>query len=283
MTDRGILYVASGKTYKAEALRSAHRIGNISDYNLALVTDSCSSVDLSVFDTTIELDLDQSWGCKPEAIAETPFEHTLYLDTDTYVVDRSALVDLFDLLDNGIELAAAHDTHLTAEHFYNISSETTVPPTYPWYNTGVLAFNSDETMELLESWAAYQRKFETQSPGINDQEAFRHAVYELGCSPHVLPCEYNYRVPFFGVLRGRARILHGSGSNYEEIAAKVNSGPLPRRRTYYPIPGGNAWTLVELSMPRPLRVALVGMNTVRRQGIWDTLRDAYNYYFDAGT
>lgn len=277
--DKGFLFIATGDRFVSEATRSAQRIQDLTDIDIAIVTDSEILEDGDPFDIVIsETEMEKSWGTKPAAIRQTPFEHTIYLDTDTFVVDEEAIEDIFELLERGIEVAVTHDSHASADHYYNLEERPPVRFTYPWYNTGVMGFRLSAVESILESWAGYQASFEEQYPGINDQAAFRQAIYESEIHPHVLPVEYNYRAQFLTILRERVRIIHAHVENFEEITQKVNSGPIPRRRAMYSISGGNEFHIIELRVPQLLKSMMAAIETTRREGIVGTIRRTCKYF-----
>jgi hypothetical protein len=275
--NQGVLYVASGEDFVLEATNSAQRVADIGNVPIAIVTDADVLSDGNPFDCVIsQPKMANSWGIKPAAIQQTPFDQTIYLDTDTYVADPDALRDIFDLLDNNIPITLTHDTHASADHHYSFE-RSSVPYTYPWYNTGVIGFRMDRVAPLLESWVKYQQKFERQVPEINDQAAFRHAIYDAPFHPHVLPTEYNYRTMFTTILCEDVRIIHAHAANLEEIATMVNRGKMPRRRVCYSVPGAREFQVLELRTPTIIRLAAISWVTLRRGGLSELLSGVREY------
>lgn len=101
---RGVLYYAAGERFAKEALVSAKSVKrHMPDLPTAIVTDQ--PVPEALFDLRLSLAPDVSIKRqKMHALQHSPFEQTLYLDTDTYVAD--AIWEVFDLLER-YELAAA--------------------------------------------------------------------------------------------------------------------------------------------------------------------------------
>src|SRR5262249_16955556 len=94
-------------------------------------------------------------------------------------------------------------------------------------NTGVIPYRGTGAVgEFLANWAElYERSF--RSP-LEDQPAFRRALWESSLSFYALSPEYNYRIIFPGRLVGKAKIIHGRSMNYEKLAAHVNATVGPR-------------------------------------------------------
>jgi hypothetical protein len=153
-------------------------------------------------------------------MAQTPFNETVFLDTDTYVMDD--IGEMFDLL-RRFDLAAAHTAGYTkcgdsgqSEAFYEL-------------NTGVIAYRSTSVVKaflndwrrVCETWLRTPPEFHT--PGL-DQAAFRRTLWQSALSFYVLGPEYNYRTDFPGRLVGKAKIVHGRSKNYDKVAALINAG-----------------------------------------------------------
>src|SRR5690242_4601881 len=99
----GILYVAAGREYVQEAVRSAVSVKKIMPgVGTAIFVDGGGQLPKGLFDiiTTLE-NPTYSFFDKIEPLIETPFEKTLFLDTDTEVIEPvhelSSLLDRFDL------------------------------------------------------------------------------------------------------------------------------------------------------------------------------------------
>jgi hypothetical protein len=237
--DRGVIYVAFGQEYLSEVLVSAASVKrHMPDLPITLFCDrktACPDVD-----QVVRVEPDVSFpGCaaKIRYIAASPYEQTLFLDSDTYVC--ADLADLFALLD-AFDLAAAHaPTRAT----YEVEG---VPDSFPEFNTGViLSRQSSEVRNLFSDWAdLYLRHLERVDRGalrwlqpadrrwhrLNDQGAFREALYRSGLRVATLPPEYNCRFTAPGFVDGPVRILHGRGADLSRIAAEINA--IRSRRGY---------------------------------------------------
>ncbi|OLZ40860.1 hypothetical protein A6E15_07590 [Natrinema saccharevitans] len=229
--DRGITYIAFGDVYRQLAVQSAERISELGDWPICLITNSKTHIRDELFKHIKIVQPESVWrkhryggGIKPEFFGESPFERTLYLDTDTYVVDGDAIDDLFALLDE-YELAAAHDTVRKLEHEYGTVPDTleTSPDAFPWLNTGVVAYRkSDSVLDLFHKWRWIYHVQSTRIEGINDQAAFCEALYYNDVIHTVLPPEYNHRISHEQTLTGEVKILHGPADDYPAIADYIN-------------------------------------------------------------
>jgi hypothetical protein len=167
----------------------------------------------------------------------SPFERTIYLDTDTFVVDE--IVHLLALLDH-FDLAVAH------EHGHRGRGDPDVPAAFSEFNTGVVAWRAnDRVAAFLRSWEQTyiawlrdepfmgagkpsprrQARRPPGSPswgGAADQPAFRRCAWEHDVRLFVLAPEYNFRPGVPTTVVDRVRVIHGRHRDYGALAARVN-------------------------------------------------------------
>jgi hypothetical protein len=237
--DRGVIYVAFGQEYLSEVLVSAASVKrHMPDLPITVFCDR--EVARPDVDQIIAVEPDASFfGCaaKIPHIAASPYEQTLFLDSDTYVC--ADLAELFALLDV-FDLAAAH---APSRAIYEVEG---VPDSFPEFNTGVILFRrSPEMRQVLSDWAdLYLRHLERDDRGalrwlqpadrrwhrLNDQGAFREALYRSNLRVATLPPEYNCRFTAPGFVDGPVRILHGRGADLSRVAAEINA--ITTRRGY---------------------------------------------------
>ena len=107
LKDRGVLYVAFGESYRAECLQSIRSLKKIHPIlPVCVVTDKNWTYELKP-EVVLKRSPILSLKAKPTYVRESPFQETLYLDTDTTIV--SPILDVFDLLqyfDIGINFRA---------------------------------------------------------------------------------------------------------------------------------------------------------------------------------
>ena len=158
----------------------------------------------------------------------SPFERTIFLDSDTYVTRE--IVHLFDLLDR-YEMAAA------LAPGYRGLNDPEVPVAFCEFNTGVVAWGAGERTAAFmacwqETYAAWQREppfdHAGESRGKADQPAFRRCAWERGLRIVVLPPEYNYRTGEPGAVVGLVRVVHGRHDDYQRVATRLNERLGPR-------------------------------------------------------
>jgi hypothetical protein len=227
---QGVVYVATGKKYYDEACISVRSLKASNTLRTAIFTDQPQQnpdFDLHIpVKSTGDGFLDKVVNLK-----DSPFERTLFLDTDTFVC--SDLTDLFSLLDQ-FDIALAHD-HLVRE-VYAVAG---IPQAFPELNTGVLLFRNSQAMRtLLDDWVGTFRKekelFSQKrviGKGFPDQPPFRKAVYLSNLRVATLPTEYNCMFRYAGSVVGEVKILHcarlGAGwytyENLQRTARVLNS------------------------------------------------------------
>ncbi len=145
---------------------------------------------------------------KPVMFERSPFETTLFLDTDTVVLDR---------LDFGFEKAERHGLACCicespwARRYTNLAGDIIE------YNTGVLFF-SRAARPVFERWATRGREVdssilfrvngELKRMPNNDQAGFALAIEETGFNPYVLPLNWNLRPAWQRMFAGPVKVWH---------------------------------------------------------------------------
>lgn len=220
MTERGVIYVATGQRYVDEARVSAASLKNHHpDLPVTLFTEH--PVDNPLFDH-VEIINSCGNGLRDRTLClmQSPYEQTLFLDSDTYICDD--ISDLFDLLDR-FDMAATHaPNRRNAEH-------DGVPASFPQFNLGVWIFRKTPQMDQL--FAEWLRLYDEESQNWDarikhlTQPTFRIAVYHSNIRFTNLTPEYNCRYYDSGYLEGKVKILHGHASAelLESAAKKINA------------------------------------------------------------
>lgn len=119
-------------------------------------------------------------------MSKTPFESTLYLDSDTMIVDD--ISELFGLLDRfDIAIAHAHkrNFHLTAEQW-----RENLPPSFPQFNSGVILYK--KSLQVSAFLANWRDSFHTAKIK-KDQVTLRELIWLSDLRIATLPPEYNIR------------------------------------------------------------------------------------------
>lgn len=238
---KGVIYIATSESYFQESIQSIRSLKKFNDVPVAVLTSGsiCEKYANTNMGDGQPDKLIAISNCyddlrdKIHNIGKTPWEKTLYLDTDTKILDD--ITPLFELLER-VDIAAAHATGL-----YRVTIDG-VPNSFPEFNTAVLAFNNNDSVsQLFELWKeCHSRQMEQGRPnesvpveaGVNladsssfgnmhGQPPFREALYDSDISYSVLPSEYNLQAGGRGYIYHKAKIAHGQYC--EEIEKKANS------------------------------------------------------------
>jgi len=204
--NRGILYVATGSRHLAEAVESAKSAKkHMPEIPVWLYCDKAPSDPHSFDEIRLVENPRHFFIDKIEPMKNSPFEQTLFLDTDTRVC--LPITDLFDVLDR-FDVAIAH-APMRHDRSYP------VPNCFAEPNSGVIAYRKNPRVaDMFDRWIAiYEEDLRTSpKPEMVDQVHLRRALYESEVSLYILPSEYNFRSVMVGFCaRQRVRILHGRG------------------------------------------------------------------------
>jgi len=170
---------------------------------------------------------------KSKLIQSSPYERTLFIDADTYVLEP--IPELFLLLDR-FDCAATHEEYLNTD-WHQRYPRTDIPSSFPEFNTGILMFKRSERMNrVLEQWGTLYRQYLEEKPGqpINDQPFFRVAAYCGDVRIATLTREYNCKFRGQGYLKGKVKIVHGhvdfklGGAFLDKAVRVLNASEKPR-------------------------------------------------------
>jgi len=217
LESKGVLYVATGEKCLKEALTSARSLkACMPEMPVTLFTDQAISENQN-FDRIIPVpDPEYSYIDKIAPLKNSPYDHTLFIDSDTYICEK--FDELFELLDR-FDIAAAHDTW---------SFESRVdgcPEPFLELNTGVLLYQRiPKVNKFINEWLSEYKMQRQLAHSNNDQAAFRKCIYHSRISLYILPPEYNYMVwyPGFSRSHGRVKILHGRSPFLSQTAKWIN-------------------------------------------------------------
>ncbi|WP_155120596.1 hypothetical protein [Haloprofundus marisrubri] len=245
--ERGILYIATEDDFIEEAEKSAQSVREtMGEIPIALVT-SRKWVDSppGIFDIVLESQTNSGdFGVKVQNIHKTPFKNTIYFDTDIYLGE--GVNELFEIL-NEWDVAAAHN--LTEYNFgeVNVPKDhplNTLPEGVPEYNTGVIAFKSNEDVSnLFSDWREeYRYDCDCVMDHPPDQASFRRSLYNSGVGIHTLTREYNCIFRTYGRVSRRVKVFHGrlkevnghgarQGGDVTDAVQEINR--LEKNRVYF--------------------------------------------------
>jgi hypothetical protein len=226
----GVMYCSTGEFYVAEAIRAASSSLRVNDVPHVLFADvdvdPPAGMTVSRFEPTGEFFADRIANMR-----RSPFERTLYLDSDTYVVDD--VVHVLALLDH-YDFAAAFAPGYRGLH------DPEVPWAFHEFNCGVLAWrHSERTDAFMSDWQrTYEGWLVEEDPfpgaraasrgGRADQPAFRHCAWKHGIDVFALPAEYNFRIGFPQTVVGSVHVIHGEHPDPAALAKRLNEHAGPR-------------------------------------------------------
>lgn len=181
---RGVLYVATGHAH-VEAARASAASVRRTDPGLAIALFSDRAEAGPEFDQVIPV-TEAHHRSKVDCLPRSPFAETLYLDSDTRVLED--LSDMFRLLER-FDLAAAHVARSHARR-YQRKGRIDVPRAFPQHNGGVILYRgTPAAIGFLETWRdAYHAR-----GGGADQISFRETLWQSDIRCTVLPARYNAR------------------------------------------------------------------------------------------
>jgi len=212
MKNKGVVYVANSEEYLIEAEVSARQLKRTNpSINISVLTNRSTNFE---FDKVIPIPSEnRGFEDKIRYLTESPYDQTLFLDSDTYVIDD--ISNLFELLDS-------YQIGFCIERGYKEYQYNRLPNCYPEYNTGVLLYRNDKEFDQFsEIWLDEYKKL-NKHLSIHDQPAFALAVYKTKINFVVLPQEFNFRFTFGGYANSKIKILHGRIST---ISARRESEP----------------------------------------------------------
>ena len=217
----GFVYVATGERYVTEARTSAAHLRRIHPtLPICLITDAARGDQF--WDDLIVLE-NPTFGFRDKMnIGLSPYEKSLFLDTDTLVI--GSLDEVFTLLDRfdiaGQQLFEGHDYRAPG-----------VPDAFPEFNTGVVAFRRSPALTaffaqwraLYDTYLATDATLGYHYENVSDQKSFRVALYESDLRFAVLTPEYNFVPHHVNFACAPVRVLHGRGdAQLVALAARIN-------------------------------------------------------------
>ncbi|MEA5577336.1 hypothetical protein [Anabaena sp. UHCC 0451] len=231
LQSNGVIYIVTGENCSYEACQSAISLKRHNpDLSITIFTDQ--QVQEDCFERVIPISTYIYNSCRQSAklsyLAQSPYQNTLYLDSDTYICDD--IRELFMLLEK-FDLAAAHASQRWGVE-YTVEN---IPDCFPEFNAGILLFKkSPQVEEFFNTWLSlYQRDLKRNlvSNYLPDQPTFREAIYHSNLRVATLTPEYNCRFIQPGFVNKAVKILHGRHFNLSNIAETINVNN--KRRIHY--------------------------------------------------
>jgi hypothetical protein len=240
----GFLYIIAGHDnyFRAAARSIASLKVATPDARITVFSDvdPTSRCDLPAVDSVVIKEMDTSqrmYDGKVRYICDSPYDKTICLDADTYVVGD--LTPLFRLLDYHHDLALIQEPGVNVR--YTRLEDGTQVIGHMQYNCGLIAFKkSDATLRLFKRWYDL---FLKQIPGsgfmegysiCREQPAFALAALESDANIYTLNHCWNARVRGPLHLTGPVVMIHArlSDLEIERVLVAINKRDKPRVWTY---------------------------------------------------
>lgn len=205
INQRGVFFIATGADYTEAAQAAARNVRRHAPcLPIAISTDLTESLDQDLFSHIFRID-DPHPRSKVDQLALSPFERTLYLDTDIRLLEDVS--DLFDLLDR-FDIALAH-AHARNRDLTRETWRLQLPDSFPQLNGGVILFKaSDDMARFFRDWSESYRDANFKK----DQVTLRELIWLSPLRLYVLPPEYNIRysryLRFWSSTEAVPRLLH---------------------------------------------------------------------------
>lgn len=189
----GYVYIVSNSVggiktinYVKEAIFSAKSLKKVDkNANICLFTDKPITIENGIFDE-IKI-VEMSLRCKQDFLLQSPYEKTIYIDSDTYI--NHNINDMFDLLEK-YELICCND--FARKRNFSIPEYMKIPSGFSEINGGIFGFRKcDNFNKFVELWNLYYNKY--KKVVIWDQPSCRIALWESNINLYILPTEYNRR------------------------------------------------------------------------------------------
>ena len=169
---KGVLYIAFGAKYHAEARRSIASLRRASpSLHIAVICDEVWEGQ-DVPDIFVKRAPINTFACKPRYMYDSPFHSTLFLDTDTVVArDVSEVFGLLNWYDFGVLFGGPQLNEPDGLRFHTQC------------NSGVVLFKKNDRVQIL--FTLWQDEYERyralvqhgntalQGKGVNDQRSLR--------------------------------------------------------------------------------------------------------------
>lgn len=232
---RGLLYCAVGAEYLSQAETSFQ---SALSHNPELNGSVYSNIipGSNIWDRVLQskthaaLSRENEMIHKLDAILDTPYNYTIYLDSDTYVLDNIA--DIFTLLTK-FDLVLCHGHDRNKRHTLikdavddenNSLFSKDIPYGFVPIQGGLIAYNIEKTRVFFQ----LVRNTFLAKGYYDDQAVIRELLWESNLSFYVLPSEYNFNsIAYLKNLKklhyreARPKIFHYTQNKGEDIGRLV--------------------------------------------------------------
>lgn len=189
--ESGYVYIVTGEGYAKECVFSILSLRKHTDKKICVFSEERFRVLFSEHCDYFYVVNSKVKRPKIEYMGQTPFERSVYLDSDTFV--RSSLDDLFDVLDRFEFCASFCHSRKRDKYSKKIKRYSDIPYSFSEVNSGVVSYRMTRSVvELFKSWKKNYFEFINETDGW-DQPSLRVSLWESDVKAFVLPPEYNVR------------------------------------------------------------------------------------------
>ncbi len=217
MISKGFLYVAGGLRYIQETELALKQLANITNLPICVIIDE--EFDLSFKHPNILIKKINNlkefrYSSKIIGLQHSPFEQTIYMDSDTYAVENiDHLFKLFDLVDLFLPYEPNAKSHDYTDDFSNL---------VPELNSGVIGIKrNSKTDKFLQDWlqALQLNSYNTTLDMPYMRQAYIQNITDL--SIHVLPERYNmHGLSSLKIIHGKVYLIHERFGYFKKSTSK---------------------------------------------------------------
>ena len=202
----GLLYITYGRKYVQAAIHSANTARNHCPGILIhmFVDQKCYeefgfAKDPSPF-TSVGVIENPHRRSKVDYISQTPFDNTLYMDSDTTVAQD--ISGVFGVLER-FDMAATHAQRRNGNRANEYWTKP-IPSAYPHFNGGIILYRrTPKVVDLLRNWSVAF----AESGSDHDQATLRELIWDSDLRMATLPPEYNVRYLKYKFLWSRSEAM----------------------------------------------------------------------------
>ena len=216
----GVLYIAFGERYQQECRRSMSSLRKASpSVPIGVITDKEWTVEPTP-NTFVLRQNTESFASKPRYMYDTPFERTLFVDTDTVIArDISSVFGLLDWYDVGVRFDGPQ---LNAPDGLEFHTQC---------NSGVILFKKNRVVG--EMFALWNHEFSARQQlagrakdrrGLNDQRFLAIAIAKSKARPVHLAPYLNFALFETIITYSPPAIYHGRLAEMEMLHEEIGAG-----------------------------------------------------------
>lgn len=202
---KGFLYVGNRQKFIDEAIISVKSLKRFNSEPVCLVcSPELHTKDLeSIFDEVVVVEkLDEyTYLSKVIGLQVSPFDHTIFLDGDTFITDT--ISDLFELLDL-VDFATTLEQKLHTTNNENLKFKRI----FPEFNSGVIVFRNSLIMKkILKDWLAYciGKQIGNDMPGLREAVLMNFETVRFSILPN---CYNEHGFSSMLILDQKVKVIH---------------------------------------------------------------------------